>query len=471
MILYHGTNSNFNKFSKNNIGKNTSVASVGFFFTDSIETAKTYGNNILNCEVDLGAYIECDFDGKSTYYFGEEKWYTPNDLAVRIDELNKDIANYVYSIGDMSREEAEEYMDYLGQDGGYGHLYDDKIDSIICKNIKDNMDFGGELSNNYIVFDENRIKILQQETLNEELNNNFWNWFGDSITVDDNGEPIVFYHGTRSDFVEFKSEYDDNLIFFAFDKKFADEWGRNKSYSNDIKDTIYNRAKPYRNSLYKSYQSRYGDDFYYNDEEAYKLYKDEINNYENELEKEYNVHSRTIPCYLKTHKIFMPEKHYELVLDEIMDYYGFPKEAIDHKKEIEELRKEKEILISNFKSSGRKLPTKEEEDELNTINDKISILYDEQNSIKDFENNHLPRIKKGAWIYFEHGIVIDKIWSLGFDAIQLSESNGQQTTMAVRANNNQIKAPSTTIATFTHPVCSLILCATFLANKTRPDRF
>ena len=234
MILYHGTNSNFNKFSKNNIGKNTSVASVGFFFTDSIETAKTYGNNILKCEVDLGAYIECDFDGKSTYYFGEEKWYTPNDLAVRIDELNKDIANYVYSIGDMSREEAEEYMDYLGQDGGYGHLYDDKIDSIICKNIKDNMDFGGELSNNYIVFDENRIKILQQETLNEELNNNFWNWFGDSITVDDNGEPIVFYHGTRSDFVEFKSEYDDNLIFFAFDKKFADEWGRNKSYSNDI---------------------------------------------------------------------------------------------------------------------------------------------------------------------------------------------------------------------------------------------
>lgn len=167
MILYHGTDSKFNKFSKSKIGSNTNVTSVGFFFTDNYNTAKSYGDTVLKCDVDLGAYIECDFDGNSTYYFGEEKWYTPNMLAERIDELNKDIANYGYSIGNMSREEAEEYMDYLGQDGGYGHLYDDKIDSIICKNIKDNMDFGGELSNNYIVFDENRIKVLGN--VNERL--------------------------------------------------------------------------------------------------------------------------------------------------------------------------------------------------------------------------------------------------------------------------------------------------------------
>ena len=174
MILYHGTDSKFNKFSKSKIGSNTNVTSVGFFFTDNYNTAKSYGDTVLKCDVDLGAYIECDFDGNSTYYFGEEKWYTPNMLAERIDELNKDIANYGYSIGDMSREEAEEYMDYLGQDGGYGHLYDDKIDSIICKNVKDNMDFGGELSNNYIVFDENRIKVLGNvnETL-EKLDNGF----------------------------------------------------------------------------------------------------------------------------------------------------------------------------------------------------------------------------------------------------------------------------------------------------------
>lgn len=325
--------------------------------------------------------------------------------------------------------------------------FDNNNKAYIFKNFGTIYTKGDDILQDLYTDISNRFELIEikhaNQKLAEHLNNlnaNFWNWFGDSITVDDKGNPIIFYHGTRSDFVEFKSEYDDNLIFFAFDKKFADEWGRNKSYSNDIKDTIYNKAKPYRNSLYKSYQSRYGDDFYYNDEEAYKLYKDEINDYENKLEKEYNVHSRTIPCYLKIHKIFMPEKHYELVLNEIINYYGFPKEAPDHRREIEELRKEKEILISNFKSSGRKLPTKEEEDALNTINDKISILYDEQNSIKDFETNHLPRIKKGAWIYFEHGIVIDKIWSLGFDAIQLSESNGQQTTMAVRANNNQIKA-------------------------------
>lgn len=33
---------------------------------------------------------------------------------------------------------------------------------------------------------------------------NFWRWFSDSKVVDDNGRPLVVYHGTGSDFTEFK---------------------------------------------------------------------------------------------------------------------------------------------------------------------------------------------------------------------------------------------------------------------------
>ena len=56
-----------------------------------------------------------------------------------------------------------------------------------------------------------------------------------------------------------------------------------------------------------------------------------------------------------------------------------------------------------------------------------------------FDNN-IKRIKQGAWVYFEHENVINKIWELGYDAIQLSETDGKQTTLAVRTGNNQIKS-------------------------------
>lgn len=180
-ILYHGTNTKFNKFSKSKIGSNTQVTSIGFFFTDNINTARSYGDVVLKCEVELESSITCDFEGKSTYLFGEEKWYTPNTLAVRIDEINTDLINYgSVEIGDMNSEESAEYLDSLGVDKnketGFSHQVDDIIDSIICKNVKDNLDLGEELSNNYIVFDENKIKILEiQENnifnlLNEKLN-------------------------------------------------------------------------------------------------------------------------------------------------------------------------------------------------------------------------------------------------------------------------------------------------------------
>ena len=53
----------------------------------------------------------------------------------------------------------------------------------------------------------------------------FKQWFGDSKIVDENGDPKVVYHGTKAeDFEAFRAKYDDNLIFFTTDSKFASKW-------------------------------------------------------------------------------------------------------------------------------------------------------------------------------------------------------------------------------------------------------
>lgn len=50
---------------------------------------------------------------------------------------------------------------------------------------------------------------------------NFKNWFGDSKVVDDQGKPLVMYHGTAASFDEFGKSF-RGAIFVTPDKKFAD---------------------------------------------------------------------------------------------------------------------------------------------------------------------------------------------------------------------------------------------------------
>ena len=35
---------------------------------------------------------------------------------------------------------------------------------------------------------------------------NFWRWFGDSMVVDEQGRPLVVYHGTRANIEQFSNE-------------------------------------------------------------------------------------------------------------------------------------------------------------------------------------------------------------------------------------------------------------------------
>jgi hypothetical protein len=59
------------------------------------------------------------------------------------------------------------------------------------------------------------IELIKSEVLwvlveNEEtpinINDNFWKWFGNSRVVDDNGNPLVVNHGSRSKFTKFEQD-------------------------------------------------------------------------------------------------------------------------------------------------------------------------------------------------------------------------------------------------------------------------
>lgn len=69
----------------------------------------------------------------------------------------------------------------------------------------------------------NLIKELVKESktdLNNNLNDNFWKWFGNSKIVDENGNPLICYHGTNNKFNEFKTGFDGQGTRIGADGKF-----------------------------------------------------------------------------------------------------------------------------------------------------------------------------------------------------------------------------------------------------------
>ena len=61
------------------------------------------------------------------------------------------------------------------------------------------------------------------------MNDNFYEWFGNSIVVDDDNKPLICYHGTDNEFNEFKiSKYGSNGsgIYFTPYKEIAKMSGK-----------------------------------------------------------------------------------------------------------------------------------------------------------------------------------------------------------------------------------------------------
>jgi hypothetical protein len=83
----------------------------------------------------------------------------------------------------------------------------------------------------------------------------FKDWFGDwendpenaSKVIDDNGEPLVVYHGTNNEFNIFNKRGKGNRVlgyFFTSDKEFSENYGTTKLYFLNIRDLKkYNAEK------------------------------------------------------------------------------------------------------------------------------------------------------------------------------------------------------------------------------------
>ena len=61
------------------------------------------------------------------------------------------------------------------------------------------------------------------------LNKAFKRWFGNSVLVDENGNPQMFFHGTKKNFTEFKAtRFGDGLLFFHSDPDFTEQMDKGK---------------------------------------------------------------------------------------------------------------------------------------------------------------------------------------------------------------------------------------------------
>jgi DNA topoisomerase IB len=152
----------------------------------------------------------------------------------------------------------------------------------------------------------------------EVMNNpNFKKWFGESKIVDDKGNPLVMYHGTKRDVSEFKAKYEDNLIFLTTDPEFASHWPEGSGGKGDLREPPeeskeeFERMHKLEHNLYaKLKEAGVPDD------ELYDKTKEEmtrLTGYSSPFTYERKAGVRVMPVYVSAQKPFDPRKDYKLV--------------------------------------------------------------------------------------------------------------------------------------------------------------
>jgi hypothetical protein len=225
----------------------------------------------------------------------------------------------------------------------------------------------------------------------------FKKWFGDSKVVDEDGKPLVVYHGTKQDFSEFKTAYEDGLFFFSTNPKFASKWpvgsgglrenteANKKEYQN-IKDLENSIRSKYMSKEY-NFESNSGIAEYDADRQKVKDELQKLTGYSSASAFDDNAGVRVMPVYLSIQKPFDPRTDYKKI------------EAF-------------------LKSKGM------------------------QNLIDgDYH-------KSGNWVVYENKDVIQELKRLGYDGIWLAENVGGPHETIAPFSNKQIKSATGNIGTF-----------------------
>lgn len=90
----------------------------------------------------------------------------------------------------------------------------------------------------------NLIKELVKKSkndLNNNLNDNFWKWFGNSKIVDENGNPLICYHGTNNKFNSFNKSINGH---FGAGIYFTPNYSVGKSYGSKLKSVYLKMENP-----------------------------------------------------------------------------------------------------------------------------------------------------------------------------------------------------------------------------------
>lgn len=149
-IVYHGTNAHFDFFDLSFKGSNTGWANTihGFFFTENIDHAKMFGDNILTCEIEIVKPLNIvlhqifSIESQAAVIFEalSDRVLSPKKALKR---LNEDIG--LGEIGDLfdtlHSEDAHRIIRKYGYDGIISHFGNDHLE--------------------YIAFDPKQIKIIR----------------------------------------------------------------------------------------------------------------------------------------------------------------------------------------------------------------------------------------------------------------------------------------------------------------------
>ncbi len=251
---------------------------------------------------------------------------------------------------------------------------------------------------NLAVFNPNQVKsaignngdfgpipsIRESRVRNPQIDTpEFKRFFKNSKIVDENGDPLIVYHGTKKEIDEFKAKYSDGLIFFSTNPRFASKWPVGYGGKGDLREPPEG-TKKWADEIRKvekeiSPKFLKGDDTTPEQYDEFRKEVERLTGFTSGSDFESNAGVNVIPVYISSNKPFNPEKDY---------------------KKIE----------PTLKKMGQ--------------GDLIGGGYH----------------KSGNWVVYENKTVIDALKDMGYDSIWLNENiGGPSETLAV-FSPNQIKS-------------------------------
>lgn len=244
---YHGSDKPVNKFLFSLIGVNseriTNYHGYGIYFIDNIERAKKYGNVITSVEIDSNSDFLIDK-------------VTPTQLLKIYNRLK--VENVKLRDSDVTFYKNQTYGEYSVLNdieefyGIFIRFYRDNfknnkdVTEFLLRGGIDGMKVTNDVGDNIlVVFNEKIINIIKPNISNflteksntkKNLNSNFWKWFGDSNIKNDDNQPIILYHGSKTEFTSFNyrkkgSSTDPGIrgrgFYFTSNIKTAQSYGDN----------------------------------------------------------------------------------------------------------------------------------------------------------------------------------------------------------------------------------------------------